>query len=137
MKAFSLMNFEPEFVVQQYDKEKHESQLLKWYEQWGWNPKSMLMLPPTGLIIENIAALFIYYTNCSTCFLDGFISNKETSKEDRDKALNTLFTYTIEEVKKHGVKYMVGTTRQPPVENRVEQFGFQLLGPYTMFMRAV
>ncbi len=136
MSAFSLMNFD-KYQVLNYQKELHESQLLKWYEQWGWDPKGLLMLPPNGLIVENIAALFIYYTNCSTCFLDGFISNKEAAKEDRDEALNTLFAYTIEEVKRHGVKYMVGSTKQVPVENRVEKFGFQLLKPCTVFIRSV
>lgn len=114
--------------------EEHIPQLFQWFDQWDWNKQILDLLPPTGLIIENTAAIFLYYTNSKLCFVESFIANKETSKEFRNEALNELVKAAKELVSKQGFRYMVGYTTQPMVEDRAIKHGFIVSHtPYHLF----
>lgn len=128
--AFSLMEFQPMHKIELYQPEKHKEELMIWAKQWNWHPEVLEILPTTGLIIEGICATFLYETNSKTCFMEGFICNKEISKEDRDLYLDQIVEALFALAKEKGYKYMQGNTRYKAVLDRSIKLGFKQ-SPYT------
>ena len=112
--------------VVSYQSDKHQEQLKDWYVQWGMSPKVLDILPSTGLIIEGKCSVFLYETNSSTCFIDGFISNKNIDKDERDKCLDLIVKTALHLAKEKGFKYMKGDSQYQAVVDRAINFGFTL-----------
>lgn len=71
--------------------------LKKWWKDWGWIPVLREALPESGtggIMIENdgipICAGFLYLTNSTIAWMEWEISDKESDKEIRKKALELL-----------------------------------------------
>ena len=107
-----------------YQAHKHLEQLQQWYNDWKISLDVIDMLPTTGLIIEDICALFLYETNSYTCFLESFIVNPKVPKADRKKYFNQIGEVMIHMAKESGYRYMKCDTRYETVENQLKEFGF-------------
>lgn len=82
-------------------------------------------LPETGFIEPGIAAGFIYKTDANFCIFESFVSNPNTTKEEREHALSSIVTNMIEEAKKLGFKDAYGfATSQSMIRHGLEQ-GFK------------
>ncbi len=115
--------------VVSYQPEKHLEQLSNWAKQWNWGPDVLSMMPTTGLIIEGVCATFLYETNSSVCFMEGFICNKEVEGVERDECLDLIVTSLFQLAKEKGFKYMKGDSRYQAVIDRALKLGFHL-SPY-------
>ena len=94
--------------------EKDYDLLVKWWNDWGWDPVPQDMLPEngkSGIMIEDdkkpIIAGFLFWSNSQMVWLDWIISDKKCSKLTRAKALYNLINMAEEMVKKAGKKYMI------------------------------
>jgi hypothetical protein len=82
-------------------------------------------LPKTGFIAPGVAAGFIYRTDANFCIFECFISNPNTTKEERNTALNSIVTHMIEKAKNLGYKDAYGfATSQSMIRHGMEQ-GFR------------
>lgn len=89
------------------------------------------LLPPTGFIIADIAAGWIYRTDGPVAILDPLVRNPEISKEEADSALDAIVEKLIQRAKSWhptgllpSVRVILAHARQPAVLARAEQFGF-------------
>ena len=115
--------------------EQHKPQLLSWFKQWGWDESGIDLLPDIGLIVENTAAIFLYYTNSKVCFVEGFISNKDLDKQTRGEALDGLAAASIKQAKEAGFKYSIAYTSQSAVRERSKKFGYSVGGSYVSIIK--
>lgn len=82
-------------------------------------------LPEVGMIWPGVAAGFIYQTDANFCIFESFISNPNTTKEERNSALSTIVTHMIKEAKELGYKDAYGfATSQSMIRHGMEQ-GFR------------
>lgn len=97
----------------------------------SWAADRDVSLPPLdalstiGLIVDDVAAGFLYFTNSSIALLEGFIANPKTDKNDRDSAVNWITLNLIELAKSNGVKILKCDTKIETVINRAYNFGFE------------
>lgn len=112
--------------VVEYQPEKHNDMLLTWYNQWGLSPHSIELLPGTGLIIENVCALFLYRTNSLLCLVEGFISNREAEDTVRAQGLDLISSKMDEWIKELGFKQIMTFSNNPKVIERAKSMNFDV-----------
>ena len=119
-----------------YNPEKHQEQISKWLTQWELPQHNLEVLPPTGLIVDNIAAIFVYLTNAKICFLEGLISNREINKEIRDETADYLCKEILTYSKQCGFEYVASYSSNPKVVKRAENLFFNVNpATYKCFVR--
>jgi hypothetical protein len=124
--------------VIKYQKDKHFSQLAQWCKQWDLPLQWLDVLPTTGLIVENTAAIFAYKTDSKVCFIDQLICNKDTKREDRDAALDKLVDILLHTMKEKGFSYIASNSSNPKVLELALRHGFTVDSkPVTFFMRQI
>lgn len=108
-------------IVRKFEA-KDFDQIQEWAKQWGSEYKPS-QLPKTGFIVDGIAAYFIYKTDSSVCFLEGLISNKEVSEEQKDGAILAIVEATLKHAAELGFDVAYATTDNQSVVFRAMQFG--------------
>ena len=101
-------------------------QLKTWFEQWNISVSIMDVVPTTGFIIDNVAAMFVYETNSKVCFFDCLICNKEIDKDIRSEALDMLVNYGEKYAKDKGYSYIFSNSHYDAVVKRAENHGFNV-----------
>ena len=101
-----------------YNSEEHRPQLEHWYSQWNIPTYSLELLSDTGLIIPNIACMFIYETNSPMVLFENLVSNKDISSYQRDKAIKYLVNCGKQYVKDRGYKTIMLTTNNLSILDR-------------------
>ena len=91
-----------------FDKEKDYEALCGWWKDWGKTPHPKEALSNTGIIISkngvDICSGFVYSTDSYICFLEFATINKNTTKEQRNGAIEQLFVSALEQAKSMGFK---------------------------------
>lgn len=105
---------------------EHKIQIKKWLKQWNLSYAFLDMIPSTGFIINDIAALFAYETNSSVFFIEGLISNKEIEKHIVREAIDELISHTINTMTNKGYKYAIGSSNLETVIETVKRFEFDV-----------
>jgi hypothetical protein len=125
-------------MIEVYEATKHEVELKKWLNQWKLSHNIIDILPTTGWIIDNVAALFVYETNSKMCFIECLISNKDLHKEITTHALDILVESAIINMRKKGFKYIGANSTYESVIERAKKHGFTVNSEnYKYFMRSI
>tara|TARA_R110002074_G_scaffold330029_1_gene500577 strand:+ start:23 stop:436 length:414 start_codon:yes stop_codon:yes gene_type:complete len=94
--------------VKKFNKEIDYDELCQWWESWGLPKHSKNVLSETGITISkdgvNICTSFIYSTDSYICFFEFAIMNKNTTKEQREGALEKLGDTLLSTAKDMGFK---------------------------------
>lgn len=88
-------------------------------------------LPPTGLIVEGIACLFLIKTDTKTAYFEGAISAPGCDKIERRQALKML----VEDLKKEATGYKIFMAYTAAIEggNVLKDLGFISQGTVTAY----
>lgn len=104
------------------------STLSKWWTDHSWPLVPEDHLPSTGFIASKdstpIAAGFIYVTNSCFALMDWLVSDKHSSVEDRDSALDAVLQATFDFSKSNNIKSIYTTTSHKRLISRYESHGF-------------
>lgn len=96
-----------------FDKVKDYGVISKWCESWGWPAFPLEYLPTEGIVISDgdvdICAGWLYKTDSMVCWAENYISNKEATKEQRDKGLRYLIDELTEIARAFDYKLMMST----------------------------
>lgn len=110
--------------------------LDKWFKSHGMDPITAHYLPKTGFIVDGVAAGFLYVTDSAVGWIENLISNKATSVEERNTALDLVVQAALSHAKSIGLECVVGFTELAPVADRAEKLGFaRSAKPYTFVSR--
>ena len=108
-------------------------ELSRWVEVRGGSLPDRDLFPPTGFIVDGVAAGFIYFTNSLVAIIDCYLSNPFTDKELRDKALDLITVELIKYAKTHRCKLLKCDTKLEVIKHRALKHGFKALGAYENF----
>lgn len=99
--------------------------IKKWHQLHQEGEYNTDVFPTTGLIVDNVAAGFIYFTNSPIAWIENFVTNPEVSPFKRSKAISLIAEGLIQLAVDGGFKYCQATTSLHSVGRRAEQFGFK------------
>lgn len=108
-----------------YQPDQHNEMIRNWYEAWGMEFDPSIM-PATGIVMENVCAIFMYETNSKVCFLEGYISNPIIDKKVRDECLDHIADKMIKVAKDKGYEYAFIYSRHEVVAKRAIKHGFSV-----------
>lgn len=94
-------------------------------------------LPSTGYIVDGVACGFLYLTNSAVGLLEGFITNPNADKNDRNKALDSITLKLIELAELNSCKILKCETKIDAIVNRAKDFGFTELIGFKTLMKEI
>lgn len=96
------------------------------------------LIPSTGFIVENLCAGWLYKTDSKIALVETFIGNPKADKEERQKAVNLMFSSLIEEAKKQGFTLLLASSKHDRVINYgINNLNFKELSGYKVFARSL
>lgn len=104
----------------------HYDTLCQWWRAHQWEPVPLSALPRTGLVIPGICAGFIYSTDSDLGWIEWIVSNPESEKVERSKALDTLLEGLKEKAREMGKKVVFSSSNNAGLISRLERSGFQI-----------
>ena len=113
-----------------YDK------LKGWWDFWKFPAPAVAALPKyddeltTGLMVSSngidICAGFLYETNSALCWVEFIVSNPDSGKEERSKALSLLIDEFTEEAKRLGFGAIFASIKHPSLLKKYIKAGYTL-----------
>lgn len=118
-----------------YDADTDYENLCEWWALHKQAPIALCMIPDSGLIVEGVAAGFLYLTNAKLGIIDLYVSNPKASKEARNNALNEITEELISLAHHRDCKAILATSSLQAVEKRALDFGFENIGNVKVFLK--
>lgn len=98
--------------------------LCGWWDDWGWTPPQKDFLPTIGVVVEEVAAGFLYVTNSKVCWVDWIISDKNYRGEDRDDIINVVLASLEEISKDYDAKFLYALIKHKKLMEKYEAMGY-------------
>lgn len=108
-----------------------------WYAMRGLPELHEHLFPDVGYIVPGVGAGFIYQTDSSLCFIEGYISNPSSTKAQRKESFDHITNALIRAAKEHGFRSILAYTQNEEIAKRCERFQFQRKGDYTLYARGI
>lgn len=99
--------------------------LNHWYKGHGGTGIDAGCLPKIGIIVEDIAAGFLYRTDSDIAFLDNFVSNPNAKPREVYRAINFILEHLTQAAVEMGYKRMFGFTKKDSMHRRAVDAGFK------------
>lgn len=122
--------------IKQFE-ESDLKEIASWYRARNIPIPDADMIPSVGFIIPGIAAGFLIRTDVKLAIIGDFISNSQTSSEERSEALDRIASALCSEAKLLGFKYVTCSTQLGSIEQRAKKFKFRYLGTFLSYFREV
>lgn len=98
--------------------------LQNWYVLHDQSPESVYLLSDIGFIVDDYAAAFLYTTNSNVCWIESYISNPNTDKNERKKALDMITDEILKKAKELNYKVIICFIENKSTYNRCLDYGF-------------
>lgn len=118
------------------DKSDH-SNLKEWYHKHNLDAPPEQYYPSWGLIVEGVAAGFLFATDTALCMLDGYITNPEATSVDRNKAIALITGELLEISKEQGFQRVMVFSKEDSIIKRAKNLKFTDKGSYVMLDKEV
>lgn len=102
-------------------------EIVEWYNDRKLVSKQINLdwFSDTGFIVPGIAAGFVYFSsNSKRAYIEDFITNPKSSKDDRNNALDLIANQIESICRQHKVKYIVATTNVKAIIVRAINHGY-------------
>lgn len=111
--------------------------MCDWYIARNLKCPTPVLLPETGLIINDTAAGFLIKTDARVGILDFFISNPNKDKYVRQNALDEIAHALIMTAKNFECIQVVCNTKFGNIKEMANRHGFNYLGEYSAFCKEI
>ena len=98
--------------------------LCDWWKGWGWTPPPKDFLPTIGVVVEEVAAGFLYVTNSKVSWVDWIVSDKNYRGEDRDDIINVVLASLEEISKDYDAKFLYSLIKHEKLMEKYEAMGY-------------
>lgn len=123
-------------IVRKYQTHDYEM-ISEWYKKRGLTVPNRRYLPTNGIIAENIACGFVYLTDSEMAIIDCFISNPDSVKEDRDRALDKITEALMSYAKFFGSSAIKADSNLMAIQHRAEKYKFRYVGVFSSYFREI
>lgn len=103
-----------------------------WYAARGSLAPHPATLPPTGRIVPDVAAGFLYLTNSAVALLDGYVTNPAASLRARSAAVDSITAALLAHARREGVRHVTAICASAGIARRAAKFGLRPIGTYRM-----
>lgn len=106
------------------------AEVLSWFEQRSPLDGAINHLIPdvlawdTGFWVPDVGAGFLICTNSAKAFIEDFVTNPNTTPEQRDSALFAIERAIVQEARRRGFRYLMGFSPLPVIWRRVARAGY-------------
>lgn len=101
-------------------------QINSWLEARGLDPLELEDMPKYGMIEDGVACGFVVLTDTSTCFIECFISNKDTKSQFRNMAFTKIARWALNFASASGFRRVIAMTDENSLLERAKQLGFAI-----------
>lgn len=108
-----------------------------WFENRLLPIPDRSLFPPTGFIVDGIAAGFLYFTDSRIGIIDCYISNPHTEAKTRSDALDMITDALIAKAKAHGCRLVKCDSKIEATKKRAISSGFKPIGSYEAFVMTI
>jgi hypothetical protein len=120
------------FNIRPLNENDYDDVLLKWWQDWGWEPPQREFLPDDGkggIIVldedEPICAGFMYTTNSKVAWVDWIISSKTYRKKPQRKEAILLLVDTLTNICRNtGHKYTYALIKSQSLIDTYKELGY-------------
>lgn len=100
--------------------------LQGWWSGHGWPPVPQRILPPLGVILDDIAAGFLYMDNGGTgvAMMEWLVTNPEKKPFESARALSRVVGFLKSEAKRMDYPIILSTCKQPGLARLLNREGF-------------
>lgn len=116
-------------------KIKDYEQICSWIKKRGFDCPDKNEFSNTGMIVDGIAAAFIYLTNSNVAILGNTVTNPDAPKEDRQEALRKIANDLEAFAKSCGYKKVKFDTIVGSIEALMTELGYLSLGNHKSFAK--
>lgn len=115
------------FIVRDYSSKDYPT-AVEWWKARNWPPVPQEALPTTGVIVENYCVGFVYRTDSAISWMEWIVSNPDTDKNERDKAMNLLIDNLLNKAASMGAKavFTSASEASPHLISRLQKSGFAI-----------
>ncbi len=107
-------------MIRRYKDSDYET-ICAWLDDWEIPKPTRGMLPKIGFIADEIAVGFLEQPDTNSCYFENVYSNRLTTKEEREVAINEIYDEALKTAKLLGFERMLSTTDHPMMIKRAYQ----------------
>lgn len=122
-------------MIEKYEHGTHYDKLVVWCAHKGLPKPNPALLPWDGYCIDGIAMGFLLKTNSRQAFIDHVAADPEATPEERDKALNTLFSFLEDEAIAAGFAVTISYSNVPAIEKRLMARGYSAHKNFSILLK--
>lgn len=112
-------------------------ELNRWYAARGLPLVPLSALPAIGVVVDGVAAGFLYRTDSDIALLDGYVTNPAAGGRARRAAFDAIVEELVRAAKCAGARRVIGMAASGGVSRAVDQLGLRFIGLYSMHAREV
>ena len=115
-------------TVRAFDMDRDYEQMVSWHVSWKWPVLPKECFSKRGYIVfrgsVDLYSCFLYETDSSLCWMEWFVGNKKTTKDQRKNAKKFLINHVIEEAKSLGFRALFTSVKEGVLLNDLKDCGF-------------
>lgn len=112
-------------MIRRYKPEDFK-QIEQWLIDRGMKVFHPRVLPETGFIVDDIAAIFLFKTDSDSCYIENLVSNPHSDQAERDECIKQLLDTVLQEATRIGFKFAMAVTDSRPVITRALSHGAEI-----------
>ncbi len=113
--------------IELYNEDKHYNMLKKWYQDHGQQMMDKDLYPKIGLVINDIVAGFLYQTDSKLGIVENYISDKNSTKEQREEAIIELTGELFKIAKEMGCSTLISFTSNKGLLEKQPSLGYTVI----------
>ena len=118
-------------------KAKDYDTICGWFNKRNLNSPTSKQLPKNGAIVDDLACGFLFITDGDFAYIDFYISNPDSEKEQRAEALQLVTKQLIAWAEYMEFSQIMANTQFDSIEKLALQNGFKNIGQYTVLMKGL
>lgn len=123
--------------VRLYDRNRDYEMLMRWWVARDHEVVPSNLLPKLGVIVDDIAAGFLYQTDSKLGILENFITSPDASPRQSHQALTEVTRELREFAETAEIETLVVFTKRPSVGKVIEREGFRKTADMAMYSTGV
>lgn len=112
-------------------------QINRWYIGHGQGPISTDGLPPTGFVVDDVAAGFMYKTDGKLGILEFWVSNPSATSDERHRAFTAIGDQFLKEAIRSGITRIWCLSAASDIIDRSKDWEFKPVGHFELLVRKV